>query len=219
MNQNFHNSNSSGFDQIQAPQFPVIHQPPQETSEKILQAKEDLMISIETFLKKFNRVSFRETLTVLMQAWDKFFEVKHAQSEEVQELLSKLVQDLQSKNRSSEYINITPSWNFPTSSYDDDDDEEEIDIFLGSYDSIPQGIESDVFRTRKMDEKNLPSRNILPEFESNSMLILPNSGYSPLDWWWKDIPVDDFPDFEASRARGFVLRSPELQIISFIMGI
>ncbi|GKF18165.1 hypothetical protein Tco_0063083, partial [Tanacetum coccineum] len=27
------------------------------------------------------------------------------------------------------------------------------------------------------------------------------------------------PDFEASRAHGFVLRSLELQILSFIMGI
>ncbi|GJS71453.1 hypothetical protein Tco_0704294 [Tanacetum coccineum] len=58
-----------------------------------------------------------------MQAWDKFFEIKHAQSEEVQELLSKLLQDLQSINEElAEYIN-TPSWNLPTSSYDDDDDE------------------------------------------------------------------------------------------------
>ncbi|GJW96306.1 hypothetical protein Tco_0178114 [Tanacetum coccineum] len=57
------------------------------------------------------------------QAWDKFFEVKHAQSEEVQELLNKLLQDLQSINEElAEYIN-TPSWNLPTSSYDDDDDE------------------------------------------------------------------------------------------------
>ncbi|GKC79419.1 hypothetical protein Tco_1130193, partial [Tanacetum coccineum] len=29
----------------------------------------------------------------------------------------------------------------------------------------------------------------------------------------------DCPDFEASLARGFVIRSPELQILSFIMGI
>ncbi|GJR24098.1 hypothetical protein Tco_0972625 [Tanacetum coccineum] len=36
----------------------------------------------------------------------------------------------------------------------------------------------------------------------------------------EDIPIlDDCPDFEASRARGFVLRSLELQILSFIMGI
>ncbi|GJX67783.1 hypothetical protein Tco_0303510 [Tanacetum coccineum] len=51
------------------------------------------------------------------------FKIKHAESEEVQELLSKLLQDLQSINEElAEYIN-TPSWNLPTSSYDDDDDE------------------------------------------------------------------------------------------------
>ncbi|GKC41229.1 hypothetical protein Tco_1058951 [Tanacetum coccineum] len=123
MNQNFHDSNSSDFDQFQPSQFPVIHQPPQETSKKILQAKEDLMNSIKTFLKKFNRISFRETPKVLMQAWNLFFEIKHPQSEEVQELLSKLLQDLQSINEElAEYIN-TPSWNFPSPSYDDDDDE------------------------------------------------------------------------------------------------
>ncbi|GJY51967.1 hypothetical protein Tco_0442814 [Tanacetum coccineum] len=60
-----------------------------------------------------------------MQAWDKFLEIKHAQSEEVQELLSKLLQDLQSINEElAEYIN-TPSWNLPTSSYDDDDDDDD----------------------------------------------------------------------------------------------
>ncbi|GJW46845.1 hypothetical protein Tco_0078491 [Tanacetum coccineum] len=88
-----------------------------------LQAREDLMESIQNFLEKFNRISFRETPKILMQAWDKFFEVKHAQSKEVQELLNKLLQDLQSINEElAEYIN-TPSWNLPTSSYDDDDDE------------------------------------------------------------------------------------------------
>ncbi|GJZ57210.1 hypothetical protein Tco_0612704 [Tanacetum coccineum] len=62
-----------------------------------------------------------------MQAWDKFLEIKHAQSEEVQELLYKLLQDLKSINEElgawGEYIK-PPSWNLPTSSYDDDDDEE-----------------------------------------------------------------------------------------------
>nr|GEV57810.1 hypothetical protein [Tanacetum cinerariifolium] len=40
MNQNFYNSNSSGFDQTQPPQFPVIHPPPQETSIEILHDQE-----------------------------------------------------------------------------------------------------------------------------------------------------------------------------------
>ncbi|GJT77956.1 hypothetical protein Tco_1044681 [Tanacetum coccineum] len=82
MNQNFYNSNSFGFDHSQPPQFPVIHQPRQETSVEMLHAREDLMESIQNFLKKFDRISFRETPKVLTQAWDKFFEVKHAQSEE-----------------------------------------------------------------------------------------------------------------------------------------
>nr|GFB35662.1 hypothetical protein [Tanacetum cinerariifolium] len=58
MNQN---SNSSSFDQIQPSRYLVIHHPPQETSEEILQARENLMKSIQTFLKKFNHISFRET--------------------------------------------------------------------------------------------------------------------------------------------------------------
>ncbi|GJU86952.1 hypothetical protein Tco_1294498 [Tanacetum coccineum] len=63
-------------------------------SMEALQAQEDLMKSIEGFLKKFNRISFGKTPKVLLQAWDNFIEVKHAQPEEVQELLSKLVQDM-----------------------------------------------------------------------------------------------------------------------------
>nr|GEZ97580.1 hypothetical protein [Tanacetum cinerariifolium] len=41
MNQNFYNSNSSGFDQTKTPQFPVAHMPPQETSIKISHDQEN----------------------------------------------------------------------------------------------------------------------------------------------------------------------------------
>ncbi|GKB48339.1 hypothetical protein Tco_0899092 [Tanacetum coccineum] len=145
-----------------------------------------------------------------MQAWDKFLEIKHAQSEEVQELLSKLLQDLQSINEElAEYIN-TPSWNLPTSSYDDDDDEysfatqeylmtcstaitpdspktdslimEEIDIYR-RYDSIPPGIESDDYDSEVDDNSTS-----LPEFESFHV-DYPNSGDLTIDVV-EDIPVD-----------------------------
>ncbi|GKA08922.1 hypothetical protein Tco_0688253 [Tanacetum coccineum] len=132
LNQNFYepnlcyNSNSSGFDQYQPPQYTVIHQPPQETSVEILQA-ENLMKSIQTFLKKFNRISFRETPKVLSLAWEKFFEIQHAfrekqhQPEDIQELLHKLLKDLQIISEElAEYIN-SPSWNCPAF-YDDDDE-------------------------------------------------------------------------------------------------
>ncbi|GKB31310.1 hypothetical protein Tco_0870711 [Tanacetum coccineum] len=58
-----------------------------------------------------------------MQAWDKFLEIKHAQPEEVQELLNKLVEDVRNVNEELAEFTNTPSWNLPTSSYDGDDDE------------------------------------------------------------------------------------------------
>ncbi|GJW51468.1 hypothetical protein Tco_0092819 [Tanacetum coccineum] len=132
LNQNFYepnlcyNSNSFGFDQYQPPQYTVIHQPPQETSVEILQA-ENLMESIQTFLKKFNRISFKETPKVLSLAWEKFFEIQHAfrekqhQPENIQELLYELLKDLQIISEElAEYIN-SPSWNCPAF-YDDDDE-------------------------------------------------------------------------------------------------
>nr|GEU45788.1 vacuolar protein sorting-associated protein 53 A-like [Tanacetum cinerariifolium] len=54
------NIDSSDFDQIQPSQYLVIHHPSQEMSEEVFQAKENLMKSIQTFLVKFNRISFGE---------------------------------------------------------------------------------------------------------------------------------------------------------------
>ncbi|GJX68421.1 hypothetical protein Tco_0304148 [Tanacetum coccineum] len=69
-----------------------------------LQAKEDLMKSIQTFLKKFNRISFGEMPKVLLLAWEKFFEIQHAKPEDIQELLHKLLKDLQIIKNSSKAI-------------------------------------------------------------------------------------------------------------------
>nr|GEW57047.1 hypothetical protein [Tanacetum cinerariifolium] len=100
--------------------YPVIHHPPQETSVEILQARENLMQYIQTFLKKFNHISFRETPKVLSRAWDKYFEIQHAQPEDIQELLRKLLEDFQIiREELAEYIN-SPSWNSPTF-YNDDE--------------------------------------------------------------------------------------------------
>ncbi|GJW46696.1 hypothetical protein Tco_0078342 [Tanacetum coccineum] len=136
MNQNYYepnpcyDSNSFCFDQIQPPQLPVIYQSPQETSKEVLQARDDLLKSIETFLKKFNRISFRETPKVLSLAWEKFFEIQHAQPEDTQELLHKLLNDVQIISEElTDYIN-TPSWNRPIVYYDDDDDDEKYTIAI-----------------------------------------------------------------------------------------
>nr|GEX70924.1 hypothetical protein [Tanacetum cinerariifolium] len=95
-----------------------------------LQAREDLMKLKQNFLKKFNRISFRETPKCLMQAWGKFFKVKHAQSEEAQELLNKLLHDVQNIHEElAEYINIL-SWKRHVVYYDDDDDDEDYTIAI-----------------------------------------------------------------------------------------
>ncbi|GKD55517.1 hypothetical protein Tco_1288904 [Tanacetum coccineum] len=98
-----------------------------------VQDREDLMKSIQTFLKKFNRISFRETPKVLLLAWEIFFEIKHTcgekkhQPEDLQELLHNLLKDLQMISEElADYIN-TSNWNCPAF-YEDDDEEYTIAI-------------------------------------------------------------------------------------------
>nr|GEV44596.1 hypothetical protein [Tanacetum cinerariifolium] len=79
------------------------------------------MKSIQTFLEKFNRYPFGEKPKILLQAWEKFFEIQHAQPEDTNELFQKLLEDLHIISEElSEYIN-SPSWNYPT--FFDDDEE------------------------------------------------------------------------------------------------
>nr|GEV20447.1 hypothetical protein [Tanacetum cinerariifolium] len=127
MNQNFYNSNSSGFDQNKPPQFPVVHPPPQETRIEISHDQENVINSVQTFLKKFNRYSFFKTPMVLLLAWDRVSEIKDAfenkqnKPEDIQVLFRKLLDDLQNIHEElAEFIN-SPGWNRPAI-YDDDDD-------------------------------------------------------------------------------------------------
>nr|GEY63547.1 hypothetical protein [Tanacetum cinerariifolium] len=136
MNQNFYNSNSSGFDQSEPPQFPVIHQPPQETSIEILHDQKNTINSVETFLRKFNRISFFETPKVLLLAWDRVFKIKDAlgnkqyKSEDIQELLRELFNDVQNIHEElAEYIN-TPGWNRSAFCNNGDDDDEDYTIVV-----------------------------------------------------------------------------------------
>nr|GEZ83187.1 hypothetical protein [Tanacetum cinerariifolium] len=90
-------------------------------SEKVFQAKGDLMKSIQTFLEKFNRIPFGEIPKILLQAWEKFFSIQHDQLEESNELFQKLLEDLHIINKElAEYIN-SPSWNHPTFFSNDED--------------------------------------------------------------------------------------------------
>ncbi|GKD01603.1 hypothetical protein Tco_1171877, partial [Tanacetum coccineum] len=92
------------------------------------EARENFMKDICTFLRKFSRISFGVTPKVLLIAWERFGEIKHAltdkqyRQEDIQELMSKLLEDVRNISEElSEYINC-PSWNRPTIFFDDDDE-------------------------------------------------------------------------------------------------
>ncbi|GKB70215.1 hypothetical protein Tco_0931627 [Tanacetum coccineum] len=146
-------------------------QPPQETSVEILQDRENIINSVQIFLRKFNRYSFFETPKVLLLAWDKVFEIKdaignkHYKPEGILELFHKLHDDVQNIHEElAEYIN-TPNWNRPIVYYDDDDDED-YTIAITPVLSTEEPITSKVFPTKMCDvpcRDNSPPLDILKD--------------------------------------------------------
>ncbi|GJV62461.1 hypothetical protein Tco_1468561 [Tanacetum coccineum] len=135
ISQDFYNSNSFGFVQSQTPQFPINY-PPQETSKEILQAQEDLMEAIQAFLKEYDHIPPNEKCMALLLAEERFRKIKQTMEEEqnqpgvMQELLLKLMDDLQilkSQQEKKEMAaqSFIPYWNFSMI-----DDEEARDNFL-----------------------------------------------------------------------------------------
>ncbi|GJY00802.1 hypothetical protein Tco_0358954 [Tanacetum coccineum] len=182
MSQNYYepnhcyNSNSSGFDQFQPPQFPVIHQPPQETNTEILQARENLMEAIQAFLKKYDHIPPREKCMALLLAEERFLKVKQAleegqnQPENVQELLLKLLNDLQILNKmqlkqEEQAAKIcTPYWKCPI--FDDDDNEEYTIQVREYYKNSPVAITPDFPITNSLIIKD-EHLDTIPETESD----------------------------------------------------
>ncbi|GKA86738.1 hypothetical protein Tco_0808449 [Tanacetum coccineum] len=207
LNQNFYNSNSFGFDQCQPPQSPVIHQPPQETSVEIFQAKEDLMISIETFLKKFNRISFRETPKVLLLVWEKFFEIKNREKqhspEDIQELIRKLLEDVQNISKELvEYIN-SPSWNRPAFYFDDDNDEESSILVRDIISELPLCVAitpEDPDDSLSMGDEHLST---IPEMKSDKFIKSSIKNLVPTPSESEDECECDMPDCDDSQTTNF----------------
>ncbi|GKA58975.1 hypothetical protein Tco_0758288, partial [Tanacetum coccineum] len=151
---NFYNSNSSGFDQYQPPQFPVINHPPQETSKEILQARDDLMEAIQAFLKEYDHIPPNEKCMALLLAEERFLKIKQNMEEEqnqpevLQELLLKLINDLQilkeiqqEKKKPTAQSSI-PYWN--SSMIDDEEARDnflkDVCTFLRKFSRIPFGV-------------------------------------------------------------------------------
>nr|GEY26659.1 hypothetical protein [Tanacetum cinerariifolium] len=60
------------------------------------------MKSIQTFLEEYNYIPFGEKPKILLEAWYKFFTIRHAQPEDSNELFQKLLEDLKER---AEYVN------------------------------------------------------------------------------------------------------------------
>nr|GEV17439.1 hypothetical protein [Tanacetum cinerariifolium] len=145
-----------GFDQTQPPQFPVVHPPPQETSIEISHYQENVINSVQTFLRKFNRYSFFKTPKVLLLAWDRVSEIKDAfenkqyKPEDIQDLFRKLLDDLHNIHEElAEFIN-GPGWNHPFV-YDDDDDDVDYIIAITPILSIEEPNNSLSMRDEHLD--------------------------------------------------------------------
>nr|GEX55519.1 hypothetical protein [Tanacetum cinerariifolium] len=113
MNQNFYepnmcsNSISSDFDQFQPPQFPVIHQPPQEMS---IQEMEDLKQQYLDEMKRLINLEYREDI--------KIDELKgHFNSMSIEINKKEKLQQLEQVANLRTY----PSKHFNSFCYDDDD--------------------------------------------------------------------------------------------------
>nr|GEW12773.1 hypothetical protein [Tanacetum cinerariifolium] len=82
-------------DQIQTPQYPDVNPPsPEISNEEIFQAKGDLMKSIQTFLERFNCITFEEKPQILFQNWKTFFAIQCSQAEDSNKLFQKILKDL-----------------------------------------------------------------------------------------------------------------------------
>ncbi|GJS64861.1 hypothetical protein Tco_0679425 [Tanacetum coccineum] len=145
--------NSFGFDQYQPPQFPVNY-PPQKTSKEILQAQEDLMEAIQSFLNKYDHIPPNEKCMALLLAEERFLKIKQVMREEqnqpevMQELLLKLMDDLQifkgnqQEKKEMATQSLIPYWN--SSMIDDevarDNFLKDVCTFLRKFSRIPFGV-------------------------------------------------------------------------------
>nr|GEX42643.1 hypothetical protein [Tanacetum cinerariifolium] len=118
------NIDSSRFDQIQSPQYPVSHHISQADVEEVLYDKEKFLQDTQTFLEKFNHFSFGFTPRVLTIAWERIDKIKYVltELEEIPELMYKLCEDVGNiKEELAEYINSL-IWNYPIFFYDEQED-------------------------------------------------------------------------------------------------
>nr|GFA57413.1 hypothetical protein [Tanacetum cinerariifolium] len=140
---------------------------------------------------------------VLSQAWEKFFEIQHAQPEDTHELLHKLLEDLKIISEElAEYINSL-SWNRPT--FYDNDDEHSIQ-YKEYLENSSNGI-TPVLPTKE-PEYSLSMRDehlsTIPETESNEVI---KSGVENL------VPIPSESEVTSDNENTLIYSSPKFNYL------
>ncbi|GKB52867.1 hypothetical protein Tco_0903620 [Tanacetum coccineum] len=164
-------------------------------------------IYTKPFLKKFNHISFRETPKVLLLDWEKFFEIKHAckekqhQPEDIQELLRKLLNDVQIISEElADFIN-TPNWN-RLAFYRDDDEDDDKEYTIAITPVLPT-MEPD--NSLSMGDDNLSTIPEKEEFSVEHLVSIPRESEGISDSMC-DVPFyDNSTPLEASKDHSEIL--------------
>ncbi|GKA61560.1 hypothetical protein Tco_0760967 [Tanacetum coccineum] len=191
-------------------------------SEEVLQAREDLMKAIQTFLRKFSCIPFGEIPKVLLIAWERFSEIKHAftdkqyQQEDIQELMSKLLEDVRNINEElSEFVN-SPSWNRPT--FYNDDDEYTV-IYRNHKEITPDLLIEEPDNSLNIGDEHL---NTIPKTEKSSVenLVPIPSEFKGISEDICDMPSCDNDHFDAEcrlinslLSRDILITSPKIDFL------
>ncbi|GJV81953.1 hypothetical protein Tco_1517823 [Tanacetum coccineum] len=179
------------------------------------EARDNFLKDVCTFLRKFSRIPFGVTPKVILIAWESFGEIKDAlmdkqyRQEDIQELMSKLLEDVRNISEEfSEYINC-PSWNRPLFYFDDDDDEYTV-IWRR-----PKAIKSDEPSEEPkdpliMEEKELST---IPEKDKSSVedLVQILSGSKGVS---DNICDNDHSDAEFLLSQDIPITSPKIDFLS-----
>ncbi|GKA71163.1 hypothetical protein Tco_0777302 [Tanacetum coccineum] len=189
---------------------------------EMLQDRENLMKDIQTFLRKFSRIPFGEIPKVLLVAWERFSEIKHAftdkhyQQEDIQELMSKLLEDVRNINDELfEFINSS-SWNRPT--FYNDDDEYTI-IYMKHKEITPDLPIEEPDNSLSMGDEHL---NTIPETEKSSVenLVPIPSEFKGISEDICDMPSCDNNHFNAEcglinslLSRDILIASPKIDFL------
>ncbi|GJV18033.1 hypothetical protein Tco_1363356 [Tanacetum coccineum] len=179
------------------------------------EARDNFLKDVCTFLRKFSRIPFGVTPKVILIAWESFGEIKDAlmdkqyRQEDIQELMSKLLEDVRNISEEfSEYINC-PSWNRPLFYFDDDDDEYTV-IWRRPKAITPDEPSEEPEDPLIMGEKELST---IPEKDKSSVEDLdpiPSGSKGISD----DICDNDHSDAESLLSQDIPITSPKIDFLS-----